>query len=65
MPDAFWYMIPATIGALTSAYIAWKQHGLIKQTNGLVDKLIKSKEGVAFGKGQVQGQADEKANPTP
>jgi hypothetical protein len=63
MPDAFWYAmfgaVPGTIGAIFGGYIAYTQRHLIRNTNSLVDKLVKTKEDQAYD----QGKADQKANP--
>lgn len=57
MTDAFWYAmfgaVPATITAFIAGYIAITQRHLIRNTNSLVDKLVKSKEGQAYDKGST------------
>ena len=53
--------VPATLGVLLSAYIAYTQRHLIKNTNSLVEKLV-SKKGEEEYK---RGGEDARNRPTP
>jgi hypothetical protein len=61
MPDAFWYSLPGIISACLSVYLAVTQRHLIRNTNSLVDRLIKAKGAQEYDR----GVSDQKNNPQP